>query len=382
MSTICTKCNQEVTDDEGGVSCTFCHSWHHPSCMGISSKQYKLLTEIENCLWFCDAHKARIHDLFLEKTPNSAEISKDVKDIKEEINKLSSSITKHSFGSYADALRSNNSALRSNNTVSRITTQKQQPTNGVIVSSTLPNISSEYIEKKIKEKINLVQTKSRISKLKHISKDRVFLGTLSSSDSTNLEKLIVEKLGPDFSATQPKKIHPQLIISNIEREYNEEELWEEIQTTNSGFTNEDRIKLVHTKNFKNQQGLTTFAFIIQAIPSTFEKLVNRYINVNFNARFVREHITATRCFNCQSYGHRGANCTSPSICSRCAANHKTSECKKKTSTFSCFNCLEHNRKSSTKVSTNHSCGGAQCHMQQLKVDNLKMKISYDCCPVW
>lgn len=210
----------------------------------------------------------------------------------------------------------------------------------------------------------------------------MFLGTSSPSESKDLEKLIAKKLGPDYNVTQPRKVYPQLIISNIEKEYSEDELWEEIKSTNHGFKDEDQIKLVHTKNYKNKQGLTKWAFIIQAIPSTFEKLVERYVNVNFNARFVKEHVTVPRCFNCQSYGHRGAMCSFPSICSRCAANHKTSECKKELHELSCVNCLEHNRKGLDKVTTAHSCGGAHCHVQKLKVDSFRLKISYDCLPEW
>lgn len=376
MSTNCTKCSKKVSDDEDAISCTFCHNWSHAACLGVSSRQYKLLAEVENCLWFCDSHKQKIHDLLLGKTISAEKVSNEIKELKEEINNLSSNIKANQIlGTYADA-------ARSNITVNRNHVTKYTPKNGIIVSCSLSNSSSEIIERQIKEKINLLQTKTSISKLKHISRKRVFLGTSSQSDSSKLEKLIVEKLGPDYIVTQPKKNYPQLIISNIEKEYNEEELWEEIKRTNSGFTSEDKVKLMHKKTYKTKQGLPKWAFIIQAIPKTFEKLAERYINVNFNARFVREYASVTRCFNCQSYGHKASICSAPSVCSRCADNHKTAECKNKTQTFRCVNCLDYNRKNENKVSSAHSCGGAECHIQKLKVDNFKSKISYDCLPEW
>lgn len=174
----------------------------------------------------------------------------------------------------------------------------------------------------------------------------------------------------------------KLIISNIEKDYKEDELWDEIKCTNSGFTENDQIKLMHKKNYKNKWGQTKWAYIIQSYPSTYEKLVNRYVNINFNSRFVKEYINVTRCFNCQSYGHRGAACTSPSICSRCASNHKTNDCTKKLQVFNCVNCVDYNKKSSNKVPINHPCGSVQCHIQKLKVENYKMRISYDCQPEW
>ena len=38
----------------------------------------------------------------------------------------------------------------------------------------------------------------------------------------------------------------------------------------------------------------------------------------------------TKCFNCQGYGHRAANCTRPTKCGRCSKNHETKGCEEVT----------------------------------------------------
>lgn len=84
----------------------------------------------------------------------------DVKEIKSSLTDITREMKKQRETSYADALR-----------MSRIEPRRNPPTtsNGINISSNKSNSSSTQIEKSIKEKLNLNQAKTGVTKLKHIS---------------------------------------------------------------------------------------------------------------------------------------------------------------------------------------------------------------------
>lgn len=109
----------------------------------------------------------------------------------------------------------------------------------------------------------------------------------------------------------------------------------------SGFTDKDNVKLLQNKIIKKSWVYKKGSFSIQATPQTFDKLVDRFINANFNARFVKEYINVPICLHCQSYGHREASCSSTS--------HKTIDCKKKSLTFTYVLLMQISNNFQTKI---------------------------------
>lgn len=152
----------------------------------------------------------------------------------------------------------------------------------------------------------------------------------------------------------------------------------ELQSTNADYTKEDKIKIVHKYKSKTDGKWSIF---LQAAPSTFKKLVNRYVLLNFGDHFVKEFVNTLRCLNCQQYGHKATNCSSHHTCARCAGNHKTTDCQKKVS-YRCVNCVESNRTKSTTFDTNHSCGSKYCKVHERVTEIEKMKIDYSYNPQW
>lgn len=302
-------------------------------------------------------------------------------DIKMEIKKLSnlmdgvftgemkklSSVVKDSM-TFAQAVKQGTTT----NTVSRVSSA-----NGVIVIPKEPNVNNVDIERVIKEKVDLCRINIGVTRLKHLKGSGIFLGTKTKEDSGKLEAEAKAKLGDSFKVFLPKPIIPELIITNLEKMYSNEQLMEEIRATNFGFNDEDKLKIVHRRKERVSQ---KWSYIIQASPNTYPKLVDRYICIDYNDHFIKEHINVLRCFNCQQYHHKASNCTEDPVCSRCAKDHKTSECVKMVS-FTCVNCVEANKKGA-KLDTRHSCGSKKCQMHLSQIEIKQMKISYNAIPSW
>lgn len=168
-------------------------------------------------------------------------------DIKEKLSKISELVTESrpQAISYADA-------IRAPPPVPTLQHKRQSPC-GVIVASKNTNISSQEIESKIKQTVDLKSIKIEVKKIKTITNQRVFLGTADETECKTLEKELVEKLGEDCKVSLSKPITPQLILTNIEKDYSEKELWLEIKETNYGFGDNDRIKSVHKKKYTSKK---------------------------------------------------------------------------------------------------------------------------------
>lgn len=374
MSTTCKTCNKKVKDSGAGLQCDYCEAWFHPRCVGLSEDAYDHFKELgELSFWFCDADKKKISSFIEKKKADEtvvAEMKSHFDELKSEVSKISVMMEQQLIRkSFSEVLKSAGSMGGSSITYSRPST-----TTGVMIVPKKPDVSSTDVEKMVKSKVNLVSLKTGVSKIKHTKNSGVFLA--ASSNVEKLEKELNNQLGEDFKIFKPKTPAPQLIISGISREYSPEELWLEIKETNQGFDDADSINVVHHRKIvAGSRKTTSWSYIFETSPSTFKKMVNRYLSIDFGDHFVRQHVEAVRCFKCQQYNHKSSNCTSPSVCSRCGKNHKTSDCANVVS-FSCINCRDANNKGS-RFNTNHSCGSSKCmvHQNILKAKQSRTNLS-------
>lgn len=96
-------------------------------------------------------------------------------------------------------------------------------------------------EQRIKESIKLSDLRLGVTSLKPIKGGGVYVGTDSADGGAKLHDVITNKLGESFETKKPRIIAPKRIISGISREYDNEDLLEELLATNHRLTDEDRI---------------------------------------------------------------------------------------------------------------------------------------------
>lgn len=384
---LCGSCKSSVDDDHQGIKCDFCEEWFHAECAGVSEEKYEQIRLLKKTVfWFCKEDGKAIKSLIKKKNSDDKlkeKFVESIDEIKMEIKKLSGFMDK--CESFTGEMKKLSSVVTS--TVSFAEAVKRpspgaqsmvrSSSNGVIVIPKEPNITNVDTEKAIKEKVDLMKISTGVTRLKHLKGAGVFLGTKSAEDSGKLEAEAKARLGDSFKVFLPKPILPELILSNLDRVYSDQELMDEIRETNFGFNAEDKLKIVHRRKEKNSG---KWSLIIQTVPRTFHKLVDRYISVDYNDHFIKENIGVLRCYNCQQYNHKAINCTAAAVCARCSRGHKTADCTRNVS-FSCINCVDANR-NGAKVDTHHSCGSRNCHVHISQIEAKQMKISYSTMPSW
>ena len=57
----CGHCTKVVTDRDKGLQCELCEGWFHAACQDVSDEDYKILSKLEACHWFCKTCNVSVH---------------------------------------------------------------------------------------------------------------------------------------------------------------------------------------------------------------------------------------------------------------------------------------------------------------------------------
>jgi hypothetical protein len=82
------------------------------------------------------------------------------------------------------------------------------------------------------------------------------------------------------------------------------------------------------------------------------------INIGWNKCRVFDHYSIKRCFKCWGFYHIAKDCKRQETCSKCAANHKASECK--AIKMRCVSCMHKNKTYNLKINEEHDALSRKC----------------------
>ena len=168
---------------------------------------------------------------------------------------------------------------------------------------------------------------------------------------------------------RPRKIDPSVIIYDIEREYKEEELKEDLIKKNLEISSdseveeaEKAIKFVHKFKAKDERRVN---WIIQLPAKYHRMLANKgRAFLMWRSYCVKDYINVTKCYKCHGYGHIAKSCNSQDqLCSFCGSNdHLRKDCRKKEHPV-CINCTRARRKDVNHVVHDQNCPEFKRHVE-------------------
>lgn len=300
-------------------------------------------------------------------------VSKEIKSVKEEITSIKEVCTnKDEMVKFKEEMKTfqNDHAVPQ----SYADVAKSQRHDGVmVVPLDKNNLNADTISQ-VRTKIDLTKIKVGVSMLKPLSRGGCYIETNGHGKREALQAELQSQLGDRFSIYKPKARQRQLILTNITKNYENNELADEIKSTNIGFTIEDEIKVVSKRQSKypirGREKIWTY--ILEANELTYGKLLNKHIMVDFSHHFINEYIHVTRCFKCQKYNHKAVDCLDTPKCARCSKDHSTIDCRE-TKAFRCINCLDAGKKGKN-YDTKHICGSHRCNSHNTIIENIKRHI--------
>lgn len=186
----------------------------------------------------------------------------------------------------------------------------------------------------------------------------------SQKDIEAFESCEFDKIG--LVIERPKEIYPCVIIYDVEREYKEEDLKEDVIMKYHEIISdsEDEIKktVKFLHNFKaRDEGQINW--IIQ-LPEKYQKMLTAKGREFLLCRSygIREHMNVTKCYKCD--GRLAKVCSSQSqLGSMCGSNdHLRKDYPKKDNSV-CLNCLRTKRKDTTHAVHSQNCPEYQRHLE-------------------
>lgn len=359
----CKKCRKKVKESDSALQCDRCIEWWHIKCGKIDKKVYDLYQELDHDVffWFCPECKEPMKQILASNTINVSakeEIMEVLQSINTEIKVLKEKASTNQ-ASYADVARMISNSNNTTNSVVNI--PKPVIQSGVIITHKDPDVTSSKTLDMIKTKLDAKRIEGGLT-LKLRGKGGCFMGTVKKVNQEDLEKEVAVQLGDEFVVRVPKEKRPQLLLCGVKKEFNGSQLAEEILACNQWFDEEDsnQIKVVHKRCRKSSSG-DRWDYIIEADDPAYEKLLNRYVLIDYNHHFMKDYISLTRCYNCQRYHHKATMCQDESVCAICMGSHSTRVCNRQQD-VKCINCAAAN-KNGAKYNIKHICGSRNCSFQ-------------------
>ena len=150
-----------------------------------------------------------------------------------------------------------------------------------------------------------------------------------------------------------------------------EEISKELIAQNLDGDKQVNIKIIYIYKPKSNKNFTSC--VIEVSPEVHRRLLaSARIYLRFSACKFVDHIRVLQCYRCMSFGHMAKDCKSTPTCGHCSDSHETTDCKNKTQTPRCCNCIRLIKK--TACDTEHSASDAtKCPILGNKI---KERITY------
>jgi hypothetical protein len=178
---------------------------------------------------------------------------------------------------------------------------------------------------------------------------RIIAETPTTTEAKLLAELINEKLSPRLKAEVLSKRKPLLLLRNVDRDYDVNNLNKDIIAQNHGIR-QDTFEMNFKRVIKLKAGTAGVHLLVQANAETRRAMISREkIYMGFQRINVVDALPTTQCFHCLKIGHTSAYCSDrekPPVCSHCAGNHRREVCDRRDQGPVCVNCKGENGKSS------------------------------------
>lgn len=384
----CKVCSDVITDNRKAIICEGkCGQWHHTECVGISVPQYKMIHDLGSVIvWLCvDDKKCITHNtcnntklscsqananLVIKEDIVNCEnkILGEIKKLKEIVNSIDRNNQKSSEVNPGSSSVSYSNVLKSTPKLDQRPNRSKLP--GIIIKP--KKVQSAVITKNdVTSKINPSTIKFGMKSLISLSSGSVIVTASTEYENQRFVEDAKIKLADLYEVSRVKLRKPRLFLSGLDKKYDEADLLTELKQVNHFITPEDEIKMVFIKQSKASSKWMTS---LEVSSNTFNKMVDRYINIGWKSHYAKEDLHILRCYKCQGYNHNSNMCKNLETCLKCAGSHSAKNCE--SDEISCCNCIASNIKYKTEFLTTHKADNPDCKVFLSKVNKLRSNIAY------
>lgn len=386
---VCTQCAGIVNyRTSKAITCVKCDQTYHRDCANLTVVKYEEILK-NNLRWMCavcnvekqqqqlyvasdldkdkeTSEERRMMDVIINKLDLVLESQNVIKDemagLKAEMAELKKRMSEMKTETYDREVFS----VGSRNT--RKTYAETAGKESVLILKPKKNQNCAVTEKDVKKIID--PTKVNINNLRRMPSGGVAIEFVDVLKSKEMEEVVKENLGKNYEVTVPELKNPRIKIIGINEELTDDVLKNALESQNEFLKDKD-MKII--KVFKTKRD--DFTAIVELDAKTFEQCMkNKAVKVLWSRCNVFEDINVFRCFKCNGFNHKMANCKNDKSCQRCAENHDFQQCNSRV--VACINCKSANRRHNLKLNENHVVTSEECTIYRRRVDAERRKTKY------
>lgn len=216
------------------------------------------------------------------------------------------------------------------------------------------------------------KNKLKIQRIRQMRNKGMILEVCNSKDVSLIKNTNWAKLG--LKTDEPSKLNPSIIIYDVESDYKEKELKEDLISKNFDYFNQkQRENLEKDIIFKHKiKSDSRVHWVVQLPGLMYEHLITgSRVFLMWRTYKIKEFVNIMRCFKCHGYGHMTKNCSQEQLCENCGQkDHIKSDCPKKDAP-TCINCIRNKRKSYS-----HKVKDTTCPEYKRQVEIYRNKIKW------
>lgn len=298
---ICKKIQQPTKENKNPcVSCDICRNLMCAECSELSSSELRCMPLQKRTLKF-NCKKCRNFELMEILQNTIGDKSKIIEDqeliielLKEKINNFEKMQNNQT---YANVIKNN---------------QINSPFN--LATTTTPTLiikppKDQHADKTKQEIINKVaptKLKIGIKEFKQTKQGDIIIKCQTKEEIETLKNAVEKNLGREYTANFPKKRNPRVKVVGYTGKVNENEIENIIRKQNNWIEESDLMNVIYIKKILTKNTSTIF---IECSPSFYHKAMKAgKIFMGWQRYPIYEDLSLPRCYNCQGYHHKSANC--------------------------------------------------------------------------
>lgn len=233
--------------------------------------------------------------------------------------------------------------------------------------------SSEETKQVVMASVTPQAEKLKIRNVKKINNNGILIEAATEGDLTNMMRC--EKLNAaGLKIGLPPKRKPRMIISDIPKDLEDNELLSAIRLQNLEQYSAAKFSESFNLSFKTgDRTRSTVNWVVEVSPEVRDIFIKGgRVFIGWHACYVRDFTTVSRCYKCQSFGHVSKYCRAQvETCGHCGVDgHCFSTCPNTNKQPTCVNCKR------AKKPHEHSSRSKQCPAYKNAVETFLTKIDY------
>ncbi|XP_031357806.1 uncharacterized protein LOC116181573 [Photinus pyralis] len=217
----------------------------------------------------------------------------------------------------------------------------------------------------LKKNINPVTRE--VTGMKTLRRGAIVVECKTKEAAAKLKEEAESKLGDEYILSIPKRKLPKIKIVGLNDKIASAQMKEMILAQNQFLGENAYINIVHiAEDNRNRNRYIAYA---EVDGNSYQKILKEQkLNIGWDRCRIYDAVTTRRCYKCNNFGHKAADCTKATTCPKCAGDHELTSCKATDDEMKCCNCAYAVDTLKMKLDVQHPAWSNECPVYRKRLE--------------